>query len=226
MNNILKALAIAALFCCGQTGMAQEKKFIAGGRMGLGFSTLPQLHEDKSLVHFAFGGSSTYHFFPFLGLSADALFITSGGAYSGSKSIEVDSAIFSSEPYDGDIRFTSLSIPLYPQLNLGNEDFRVILSGGIVTNFNLFAHESRDYEDDNGNDNIKDQVKEILEDYKVVTFSVMYGAGTRFKISKDEYLQADIRTTFGLSDLYTTEDNEDPVTIRRNLFTVSVTYYF
>ncbi len=225
MSRSLKAIFIS--FCLAlSSGITAQDKFIAGGRVGLGLASMPQLNESKGLVHFAFGGSANYSFFPFLGISADALFVTSGSAYKGSEKIVDPQGFENDEPYEGEIRFTTLSIPVYPQLALGNDDFRVLLNSGVATNFNLFAFESRDYENDNTNDNIKDQVKSILEDYKVVSFAVLYGAGARFKVAAEEYLQVDLRATLGLNDLYTTINNENPTTIRQNLYTVSVTYFF
>lgn len=203
-----------------------QSKFTAGGRIGLGLSQLPELNKSKAITHFAFGGSFNYSFVPWAGVSADALFLTTGGTYKGSTMIVDPQGFVNEEHYDGDFRFTTLSIPVYPQLSFGNEDFRVLINGGIATNFNLFASESRDYENDDNNDNVDDLVKDILEDYTVVSFATVYGLGTRFRLKEEEYLQVDIRASMGLNDLYTTKNNELPTTFKRNLYTLSVTYFF
>ncbi len=225
MTKTLRYAALTLILILSLTIHAQ-KKFMAGGRVGLGISSLPELNESGSITHFAFGGTFNYSFVPFIGLSADVLFLTTGGTYKGSTMIQDPQGFINDEPYDGDIRFTSLSIPVYPQISLGNDKFRILLNGGITTNFNLFASESRDYENDENNENVDDLVKDILEDYTIVSFATVYGLGTRITLSENEYLQVDLRASMGLNDLYTTDNNEMPTTFRRNLYTLSVSYFF
>ena len=225
MTNAVRFFALSALIFLS-IGLFAQNKFIAGGRIGLGLSQLPELNESGSITHFAFGGSFNYSFVSWAGISADALFLTTGGTYKGSTMITDPQGFVNEEHYDGDIRFTTLSIPVYPQLSFGNDDFRILLNGGIATNFNLFASESRDYENDENNENVDDLVKDILEDYTIVSFAPVYGVGTKFKLDEEEFLQVDIRASMGLNDLYTTKNNEMPTTFKRNLYTLSVTYFF
>ncbi len=225
MTTLFRHLAASLLlFSCGS--LFAQNKFTAGGRIGIGLSTLPELNESSNIAHFAFGGSFNYSFMPFIGISADALLLTTGGGYKGSTMIEDPQGFTNDEPYEGEIRFTTLSIPLYPQLSLGNEDFRILLNGGIATNFNLFASESRNYENDENNENVDDLIKDILDDYRFVSFATVYGVGARFKLSEEEFLQVDVRASMELNDLYTTKNNEIPTTFKRNLYTLSVTYFF
>jgi hypothetical protein len=225
MTRLLTILLVLVLNLTGLQVHGQSK-FTAGGRIGLGISQLPELNQSGSIAHFAFGGTFNYSFLPFIGLSADALFVTSGGTYKGSTSIANTQGFIKDEPYDGDIRFTALSIPFYPQLSLGNDNFRILLNGGISTNFNLFASESRDYENDDNNDNVNDLVKDILEDYSVISFASIYGVGTRLKLSEGEFLQIDLRASFGLTDLYTTKNTNNPTTFTQNMYTLSASYFF
>ncbi len=225
MTNLLR-LFVTSIIILTSSGLFAQSKFMAGGRIGLGVSQLPELNKSGGIAHFAFGGSFNYNFAPFIGIAADALFTTTGGTYEGSTMITDPQGFTNDESYKGDIRFTTLSIPFYPQLSFGNEDFRILLNGGIATNFNLFGSESRDYQNDENNENVDDLVKDILEDYTIMSFATIYGVGARFKLSQEEFLQVDLRASMGLNELYTTKNNEIPTTFRRNLYAISVTYFF
>ncbi len=203
--------------------MSGQQKFSAGGKVGLGLSSLPELNEASSIFHFAFGATAHYEFIPQILLGADLLFLTSGGDYAGTASIEDPAdGSFTDEEYEGRINFTTISIPIYPQFSLGTEDFRYFVNGGIATNLNIFAYETRDYEDGN----IKDQVKGIIEDYDKLSFSTIIGAGVKIKLSEGEYVQLDLRATLGMKDIYSTVNNYDPTSVSRNLYTLGATYFF
>lgn len=225
MKNLTQKLVLACLFLISTQTYAQEK-FMAGGKIGLGMSKFPELNESAGIVHFAFGGSFSYKLLPFFEIAADVLFTTTGDSYKGSTLIEDPQGFINDETYTGDIRITTLSIPIYPQIALGNGDFRILLNGGVATNLNLFASESRDYTNDENNENVDDLVKGILEDYTVASFAALYGIGGRYKFSKTEFLQVDLRYTMGLNFIHTTTNNTSPKSYTRDLYTISVSYFF
>lgn len=213
---------LTIVFLALATAVWGQQAFVNGIRLGVGQSKLDAVDQPGGVLYFTLGAVSSYRISPLIDLNAEGLLTFEGSEYSGVQEVNNTLGFQFRQPYRGDFRVVSFKIPLYPALGFGSEEFRFRLQAGPSFNLNLYAFESRDYEDEN----VPDTDKQKVEKIDPFSVALLYGAGVRLKVSEAKYVFLDVRYSHGLSVLYETGFNVNPAEGRLRYFSISAGYLF
>ena len=195
----MKNLALTAgTLLLSTLGFAQiEDQFSIGPRLGINIATLSNVTDNKSLVGFAAGLTSTYSFNETSGLTVDLLYSGEGVAH---------------EFSDSKVKLGYLLVPIYYDLFFGElgSAFRPKVYVGIAPAFLISAKQDGD---------------DIKDTFSSFNFSFSAGGGVNYRISDRVWLNGDLREFIGLTDVRDKDLQEGDTVASRNIqISVGVAY--
>ncbi len=187
-----------------------QQGFKIGANFSIGVSSL-ELNNDYSFtskLHYGFGGTGSYMFNDLIGLQVDARASFENSVASGK--IEVGKTIFNEpiyEEFEDKYTFGYVDVPVKVKASLGNESFRFNVFGGVSSRFNILAVQSRQFSDDDYNDDNGFENQQISTAETFVP-SVVGGVGLQAKANDSNWYTIDFNYEKGL-DKIATIDNAD-----------------
>lgn len=191
--NIKKILLSISILCLGSlTAMAQSEqdRFSLGPRFGINFSNVTNVDDSETATGIAVGLTSTYSLSESSGLTVDLMYSEEG--YEGPISSEVDLRYF--------------QIPIYFDFFFGQlgERFRPKVYVGIVPGFFLGG----------AIDDVKIDNKDYYNSFVVAASG---GLGFNYRVGSRIWLNTDLRSYIGLSDLRSSDFSEGDAVKSRNV---------
>lgn len=188
IKQIVSALFIAGMILSGTNLTGQEDNFSIGPRAGINISDVSNVDGSKSRIGLVAGVSSTYSISETSGITLDILYSQEGYDLDGSPEVDI----------------SYLQIPLYFNVFFGELGgaFRPKVYVGIAPGFLLNA--------ESGGTDISDSMAGVV-------FSLTGGLGFNYRVADRVWLNADVRSFLGLSDIREEEFQTDDKAASRNV---------
>lgn len=199
----MKQVICIIFFLCTAPGTrAQEKKFLLGGRLGLGESRLSGIANATPKLALSGGISTAYLFTQNLGINAEFLLSSAGMRAAGSTSSKgifgTDQYYHYKEKYD----LVYAEVPVTGQLAWWLGDFFIRGYAGPSMNCKLMATQTRTYDDADYN-NSHGFISKPLDQTNNIYYSAIYGAGIGARTNNNQLYFLDFRTSRALTPVGT-----------------------
>jgi hypothetical protein len=198
-----KGLITVFLLACSILMRAQISGFHIGGRLGLGESMMSgaALQNAKPKLAVTGGIASNYQFNKWFGINADFLLSSLGVRASGSTR---DKSIIGTDDYysyNERYNLVNAEVPLTAQVNIWlSEDFFLKGYAGPAVNFNLMALQTRQYDNDNYN-NEHGYMNSRWDQVNNISWSGVYGVGLGVLSKDSRIFFIDLRLNNGISPI-------------------------
>lgn len=197
MKNIFFVIAFLGILLISTGLMGQVDNFSIGPRIGLNLAKVSNVDESSAIVGLALGVTSTYSISQNSGVTLDILYSQEG---------------YEDENSDQEIHFDYLQVPMYFDVFFGElgEAFRPKIYAGVSLGFLLSAKAGQ---------------MDIKEDVSSTAFSLTGGLGFNYRLSNRVWLNTDLRSFWGLSDIPEDASPDVDTVAARNLqFSVGIAF--
>jgi hypothetical protein len=224
MSTLKNIIIIAGLQCLVVAANAQESGFNYGTRFAIGEASIKSEGFDNLDGKLFIGGGigTEYRFSPLLSLMTDFLLTSKGGRGTG-KIVEQNVGFIGNNTttyeYDERVDLLSVEIPVMLKIGVGSEDFHAGIFAGPGINFNLVGVSSRNFEDDNYNED-NGYVNKEFKDRETTEYSFTYGIGASVVANNGNMFSLDVRRSDGFTDFGTLNGKA----MRSEYIAVSIAY--
>ncbi len=221
MKNIIKTLLLVLLAINSST--AQQKGFYYYTRAAIGSSSInsSSISSQSGKLAFNIGVAGQYQFNNYIGLIAEANFVSKGTKFNG-----VVPATFTSpaKNYEDIYRLFYAEIPVLVNLSYPITDaFSIRGFTGISNNFNLLGTFSRNYTNSQDQDILDEQINGL----KLIEHSAVFGFGVGVKDKLDHLYSLDFRWNSGLTEFGEIKNSQNNVIKgKNNYYTIGFGYSF
>lgn len=175
-----------------------------------------------SKLYIGGGATASYMFNSIIGLEVDAGIGISNATSTGSEFVGKN--VFNQdvfEDFNDSYTFGYIKIPTLVKISLGNESFKFNISAGPSSNFNVLALQSREYEDQNYEDD-NGYSQQTISNAETFIPSAVGGIGLQAKSNDSNWYFINFRYETSLSNVAKIDDSEPNLTS----YSISLGYLF